>query len=587
MSVQDLGGWLDDNIGTLAGIGGAIALAEDIRGDAADASGAMTDLGTQLAQDSAFTGYGVHTGLGSSTITPSGGLILNVGPDRTMATGANAAFGTAQGAAGNALAAAAAGGMNPYSGQAANMITGATNPYTGQAMDLFAGAGNAQTVAALQGMDQASALAGASSSNPMFDQAAGMMGQGANLAMSNAGNAQLGQALGMIGRASGLAGASSTNPYQAMAAQAQQGALAGLGGQQAGALGASSQAMQNAMRDTAGREQEVYDRIMAMQQPSLDRAQAAQQAREFAQGRSGIGGSQFGGTQEDAAMARARAEASNAAAVQAMGQAQSEMMNQANMAGQFGQLGQSAAGMQSNIGSSLGQLGAQGAQLGQSAAQIQGQLGSQVGSLGAQNAQLGQSAAGLMGTLGGQLGSLGSDQARLGQSAAQIQGQIANQRGQLGAQNAQLAIQQGQAMQNAGLQNAQLGIQQGQALQGIGVQDAGLAQGSAGLFNQIANQQAQMGNQMYQNQFTPIQQQLNAIQVANQTGQMAQTGQLTGTGYQAQLGLGGIQAQVNADKAASELYGNTLVGLLNAQAAQNSATTSAGGGLFSTLASYI
>jgi hypothetical protein len=44
---------------------------------------------------------------------------------------------------------------------------------------------------------------------------------------------------------------------------------------------------------------------------------------------------------------------------------------------------------------------------------------------------------------------------------------------------------------------------------------------------------------------------------------MAQTGQLTGTGYAAQLGLGGVQTAVNADKAAGELYGNVAAAMMN------------------------
>lgn len=99
------------------------------------------------------------------------------------------------------------------------------------------------------------------------------------------------------------------------------------------------QAMSNAMQGTAGREQDIYNRMMAMQNPALNRAQAAQQAREYAMGRGGVRGSQFGGTAEDAAMARARAEASNAASVAAMQQGQQEMMNQANMASAFNQMG--------------------------------------------------------------------------------------------------------------------------------------------------------------------------------------------------------------------------------------------------------
>tara|TARA_R110000772_G_scaffold7665_2_gene25860 strand:- start:13412 stop:14293 length:882 start_codon:yes stop_codon:yes gene_type:complete len=169
----------------------------------------------------------------------------------------------------------------------------------------------------------------------------------------------------------------------------------------------AGQAAGNAMMDTGAREQSVYERAMAMQQPGLDAQRAQQQAREYAMGRGGVRGSQFGGTAEDAAMARAQAQAQNQAAFQSMGQAQQEMMNQGALASQFGQLGQGYAG------------------------------------------------------------------------------------------------------------------------QGMGA------------FGQS---------------FTPIQQQLNALQVGQGNAGMAQTGQLTGAGYNAQLGLGGLQSQINADMAGSQLY---------------------------------
>ena len=176
------------------------------------------------------------------------------------------------------------------------------------------------------------------------------------------------------------------------------------------------QAAANAMgMNTAAREQDIYNRAMAMQQPQLDAQRAAGNAQEYAMGRGGVMGSQFGGSGEDAAMARAQAQAQNAASFQAMGQAQQEMMNQGQLAGTFGQLG---------------------------------------------------------------------------------------------------------------------------------------------------NAQGQLGVQQYNASFTPMQQQLAAMQVANQGGQMAQTGQLTGAGYVGQLGLGGIQTAVNADKSASELQGNVIAALL-------------------------
>ena len=135
--------------------------------------------------------------------------------------------------------------------------------------------------------------------------------------------------------------------------QAQQ----GLGASQQGMLGASQNAMNNAMQPTAGREQDIYNRTMAMQNPQLDAAQAQQQAREYAMGRGGVMGSQFGGTAEDAAMAKARAQASNQAAFGAMNQAQTEMMNQGTLSSQFGQMGQNAAQLQGQLGTQQGGMG--------------------------------------------------------------------------------------------------------------------------------------------------------------------------------------------------------------------------------------
>ena len=101
----------------------------------------------------------------------------------------------------------------------------------------------------------------------------------------------------------------------------------------------AQQAAGNSMMSTAQREQEIYNRAMAMQQPGLDAQRASGNAAEYAAGRGGVMGSQFGGSGEDAAMARAQAGAQNQAAFQAMGQAQQEMMNQGTLASQYGQLG--------------------------------------------------------------------------------------------------------------------------------------------------------------------------------------------------------------------------------------------------------
>lgn len=172
---------------------------------------------------------------------------------------------------------------------------------------------------------------------------------------------------------------------------------------------AANQAMQNSMMGTGAREDEIFKRAMAMQNPALDRAQAAQMGREYAMGRGGVRGSQFGGTEEDAAMARARAEASNTAAFQAMQQGQQEMMNQGQLAQMFGGLG---------------------------------------------------------------------------------------------------------------------------------------------------NQTNQLGMAAYEGSFLPFQNQLQAMQVGQNNANLAQTGQMTGANLAAQLGLGGIQSQINANTAANNLFSN-------------------------------
>jgi len=243
-----------------------------------------------------------------------------------------------------------------------------------------------------------------------------------------------------------------TNPYAAQAMAQMGDAQAGLNFQQNDAFHGANLARQRALQDTAGREQDIYNRAMAMQQPALDAQRAQTNAQEFAAGRGGVMGSQFGGSGEDAAMARAQAQAQNAASFQAMGQAQQEAMNQANMSTMFGQQGLGVAGLQNQIGMGMNQMGATNAQLGQAAA---GQLG------------------------------------------------------------------------------------------GLGAQQAGL------------------GLQAYQTSFLPMEQQMALMGLAQNNANMAQTGQLTGAGYASQLGLGGIQAQINAQKAASELYGNLFGAVIN------------------------
>jgi hypothetical protein len=109
-------------------------------------------------------------------------------------------------------------------------------------------------------------------------------------------------------------------------------------GSMLGAYNAADQMMGQSLVDPAARQQQIYNQAMAVQNPQLDRMQAQQQAREYAMGRGGIRGSLYGGTAEDAAMARARAEAGNQAYMMAQQQALAEQGQQAQMASNYGQL---------------------------------------------------------------------------------------------------------------------------------------------------------------------------------------------------------------------------------------------------------
>lgn len=120
---------------------------------------------------------------------------------------------------------------------------------------------------------------------------------------------------------------------------------------------AAQQATTRSLADPSQRQSEIFDQLMAIQNPMLDRQQAQQQANEYAMGRGGVRGSAYGGTAEDAAMARARADAGNQAALNAMQQADSERQMFGQMAGQYGQNAIQNRGMFGQLGSQMGQMG--------------------------------------------------------------------------------------------------------------------------------------------------------------------------------------------------------------------------------------
>ena len=102
-------------------------------------------------------------------------------------------------------------------------------------------------------------------------------------------------------------------------------------------LGGAQGLFGQALGSTAQREADVYNRMRALQQPEEAMAQNRLNEQLQAQGRLGITTAQYGGTPEQLAQAKAVEAAKNQAALQAMGQAQAEQMQQYNIgAGMLG-----------------------------------------------------------------------------------------------------------------------------------------------------------------------------------------------------------------------------------------------------------
>ena len=197
------------------------------------------------------------------------------------------------------------------------------------------------------------------------------------------------------------------------------------------AFNAANYAMGQAQNGVGQQQNDIYASIMNTQRPQLDQMAAQSNAQEYAMGRGGVMGSQYGGTAEDAAMARARAQGSNEAAFKAREMANTELGMFGQMAGQFGQLG--SQGMEASFmpmmqqleAMKLGQLNAGMQQEGQltgndylaqmllggtnanmnaqhSANELTGSLyNSMLGNLGGTQGSDGSSGSGLMGAIGG------------------------------------------------------------------------------------------------------------------------------------------------------------------------------------------
>lgn len=125
--------------------------------------------------------------------------------------------------------------------------------------------------------------------------------------------------------------------------------LSGLG------LGRSNQREQDLMSilqggGGAGREQDIFNQLMAVQQPSQQRDQLALEQRLFNQGRGGVNTAMYGGTPEQFAMAKAQEEARLGASVQARQLSNQEQQVASGQALQAIQQGQAETNMFANMG---------------------------------------------------------------------------------------------------------------------------------------------------------------------------------------------------------------------------------------------
>lgn len=104
-------------------------------------------------------------------------------------------------------------------------------------------------------------------------------------------------------------------------------------------FGGASTAFTNAMGPRDVREEDMYARIRALQTPEEQRQAMSLEERLFNQGRMGVSTNMYGGTPEQLAMNKAREEAKNTAALQAIQMAQQEQQQQASLGSQFMQQG--------------------------------------------------------------------------------------------------------------------------------------------------------------------------------------------------------------------------------------------------------
>lgn len=134
----------------------------------------------------------------------------------------------------------------------------------------------------------------------------------------------------------------------------------------------AAQAGQGLLTSPEQAQNSIYESIRATQRPEEERQNLRLQEQLAAQGRSGVRTSDYGGTPEQLAMAKAQAEAQNSAALQARQMGMQEQAQGLQRAQTLTGMTQNLAGMGSDLetagigrGATLAGVGMQGAQTGQ------------------------------------------------------------------------------------------------------------------------------------------------------------------------------------------------------------------------------
>ena len=357
---------------------------------------------------------------------------------------------------------------------------------------------------------------------------------------------------------------------QGLAQAGQAGAQAqGLANQYAGL---ASQAAGNVMQDQTQREQDIYNRIRAAQSPEEQRQAMQLEQRLAAQGRLGVSTSQYGGTPEQLAQAKAQEEAKNSAMLSAMQQAGSERDRSLAEAQGLSSMYGSAAGLGSDLQSQAQQRASQLAQMGMSAQQINSQL---------QNEGLGRS---LQSGEYNRQGAMLSDQLANSDFTRRLQAGEFGLRGQeLASQLSSDALQR--QISAGGFMNEQDRMSAAMRTQDIQNQLALMqgAQGALGGGAELQNLYASMGQGMLGSSYMPSENLMQQGQYGAQLASLMDAARRQGAGYLAETGMAGLDANLQAQLGRADLARQGISALSGMFGQLGSAQAGADSSMFSSI----